>query len=126
MSDNDKTIFSTTNRDKSLEQMILVEIANRGGSVDVGSSRNPGIDRNLFGELARYFGISEAQQQENNRRGRNKWDYTILVAIQRLKDPARAGTSKDPNKSLIAPSTCGVWQLTEIGHTTAGWYSSGA
>ena len=126
MSSNDKTIFSTSNRDKSLEEMILLEIIKRGGTAKTGSNRKPGEDRKLFGDIARYFGITEAQQQETNSRGRNKWDYTIFVAVQRLKDPARAGKTKDPNMSLIAPSRRGVWELTEIGRTTAARLSSGA
>ena len=119
MSDNDKTIFSTTHRNNSLEEMILLEIARRGGSVVIGSSRRPGEDRDLFDKLARYFGITEAQQQENNKWKKNKWDYTILVAVQRLKDPARAGKNKNPDKSLIAMSTRGFWKLTEVGRATA-------
>jgi len=119
MSNNDKTIFSTTGRYHSLEEQIVIEVYKRGCTVLIGSARSPGQDRDLYSKLAQLFGISESQKQEVNHHGKNKWDYTMLVAVQKLKDPARAGKKKDPKLSLIVSPSRGVWKLTDRGCSVA-------
>lgn len=116
MNTSEKTIFSTIDQKFSLEESIVLEIYKRGGTAHIGSSRCPGEDRHLFDKLAEAFGITELQKQETNRYGKNKWDYTIHVAAQKLKDPARAGKKKNPKRSLIVSSQRGTWELT-----TSGW-----
>ena len=119
MYENEKTIFSTTGALYSLEEQIVMEVYKRGCTVLIGTSRSPGQDRDLYGKLAQFFGITESQKQELNHHGKNKWDYTVLVAVQKLKDPARAGKKKDPELSLITSPSRGVWMLTDRGRSEA-------
>ena len=119
MNNNDKTIFSTTGSCHSLEEQIVMEVYKRGCTVLIGSARSPGRDRDLYSKLARFFGITESQKQEVNHHGKNRWDYTVLVAVQKLKDPARAGKKKDPELSLIISPSRGVWMLTDRGRCVA-------
>jgi hypothetical protein len=112
---NNKTIFSTIGNPYNLEDRLLMEIAKRGGSIHIGTKRSPGQDRDVFRQMARIFGISNSQQQETNRHGKNKWDYTVGQSLQRLNDPARAGSKRNHNLALVFTPNKGFRQLTDRG-----------
>lgn len=114
-----KTILRAPNL---LKPHILAEIRSRGGVVEVGERGKPGADRDLYDIVATRIGVAPHEREltlvdldpeyhsrvaaghraSDNDANRNAWDFTMLVAVQQLKD---AG--------LIAKGTRrGRWELT--------------
>ena len=117
-----KTIIRAPNL---LKPHILAELRRRGGSAEVGERGRPGTDRDLYDIVAESVGVTASERNltladldpEYHSRvaaghratdkdaDRNAWDYTMLVAVQQLKE---AG--------LIAKGTRrGRWELTVRG-----------
>lgn len=117
-----KTILRAPNL---LKPHILAELRRRGGTAEVGERNKPGADRDLYDIVAARVGVTETEREltladldpeyhlrvaaghraTDNDADRNAWDYTMLVAVQQLKD---AG--------LIAKGTRrGRWELTARG-----------
>ena len=128
-----KTVVRTPDQ---LKPFILTQVYRRGGRVEIGTSRKPGVDRDIYAVVAESLDVSKEEQRQTigerwpeiHQSGRqdaakdakrNAWDYTMLVAVQQLKDPKRAGKKRDPQDSFIYSPQVGVWELTRIGYDTA-------
>jgi hypothetical protein len=105
-----------------LKPFIVLEIYRRGGRVDIGKSK-PGPDRDIYEIVASNVGVTVEERKliiedlwkgihDPGRRKnpgdakRNVWDYTMLVAVQQLKE--FQGFVQKGGKP-------GVWELTASG-----------
>ena len=128
-----KTVVRTP---QQLKPFILAELYSRGGLGEIGTSRKPGADRDIYVTVAKAVGVSEEEQRQtigercpeifNSGRTdvekdarRNAWDYTMLVAVQQLKDPKRAGKKRDLRDAYLHSPQVGVWELTQRGTAAA-------
>ena len=119
-----------------LKPIILAEIHRRGGRVVIGTSRKPGPDWDIYSIVAAALGVSAVDQQltigdrwpeilQSGRKAaardakRNAWDYTMLVAVQQLKDPKRAGTKRNSDDAYLHSPQVGIWELTNRGELEA-------
>lgn len=108
-----------------LKAHILLEVHRRGGRVEIGESRKPGKDRDIYVRVAEAIGVSPEEQmltvgeicpdilatRRQNAEAesrRNAWDRTMLVAVQQLKDHRFGGP-------FIQSPDRGVWELTQLG-----------
>ena len=117
-----KTILRAPNL---LKPHIIAELRRRGGRSHVGERGKPGADRDLYDIVATCVGVTAPEREltladldpdyysrvaaghraTDKDADRNAWDYTMLVAVQQMKD---AG--------LIAKgSPRGHWELTVRG-----------
>jgi len=110
---------------KELKAHILLEVHRRGGRIEIGESRKPGKDRDIYVHVAETIGVTDEEQRltvgeiypelltsgRANAKAesrRNAWDRTMLVAVQQLKDYRFGGP-------FIQSPDRGVWELTPLG-----------
>ena len=94
---------------KLLKPLIIRELFLRGGRATVAIGTKPGPDRIIYDNVADELGVTTEERKERideahpRHAGRNKWDYTMLVAANQLKAYGQ----------YIRNSTQrGVWELT--------------
>jgi hypothetical protein len=95
-----------------LKPIIIRELCRRNGRAIIGRSNKPGPDRIIYDIVADELGVTKTERKaviEGDDRidaGRNMWDYTMLVAVQQLKDREKYMRKGSPN---------GEWELTPNG-----------
>ncbi|WP_406698485.1 hypothetical protein V5E97_06345 [Singulisphaera sp. Ch08] len=105
----DKTILRAPSL---LKPIIVREICRMGGQAHVGQSTKEGPDRIIYDIVAAELGVTEKERkilidgEHRSDKGRNMWDYTMLVAVQQLKDR---------EKHMLKGTQRGVWELTQSG-----------
>jgi hypothetical protein len=111
----DRTMTETILRfPGDLAELIVTEIYRRGSIVRVGTGRCPGPDRDLYETLAADMNVSAEERKRTffdpgTENKRNCWDYTMLVAVARL----RQGRGRPP--SIMTGTPVGIWRLTLAG-----------
>lgn len=120
---NGKTVLVSS---ELIHAPLIEEIYRRGGAVEILDGTMPGKDRDIYDIVAEKVGVTEAQRrlriidiwptilsESKNQTAlqhaqRLAWDYTMLVAVQHLKQPR-------PVAYLRKGTRRGVWELTDAG-----------
>ena len=97
---------------KLLKPLIVRELFLRGGRATIEKGQEPGPDRIIYDNVADKLGVTTKERKElideahPRHAGGNKWNYTMLVAVQQLRQRGaymRMSTQR------------GVWELTSKG-----------